>query len=90
MAVDFVGNIYEKMQNMDIDKMSHFLGAEMDLCCHEDKENKPCPVIGGCTSCWKKFLSQGVDVHVPRNGERRNNNKPTRSVGYNKREGRLF
>lgn len=90
MAIDYVGNIHKSVQNMDIDKMSHFFGVEMDLCCHEDSEIKPCPVIGGCSSCWKKFLSQGVGSYVPRHGERRKNDNATRSVGRNKKENKYF
>lgn len=55
MAIDLVTNRHKKMQNMNIDKMSNYLGNELGLCCHE-KDVKVCSVSKSCTQCWKEFL----------------------------------
>jgi hypothetical protein len=90
MATDFVGNMHKAIQNMNIDKMSSFFGDELDLCCYENKEYKPCPVIGGCSRCWKDFLSQGVNTYVPGTSKRSEDNNTPRSVGRNKTQRRLY
>jgi hypothetical protein len=51
---------YTKLLNMNIHQMSHYFGDELKVCCYEGRP-KRCPLIGGCSSCWKNFLQECVE-----------------------------
>ena len=60
MPIDLVTNRHKKMQNMSLDDMAHYCANTLKVCCYEGR-TKRCPLVGGCYSCWKRFLQETDD-----------------------------